>query len=243
MKNLVAFFSRIPVKGDIEKARNEVWLLPLLGLLLSLIPSLIFYFSSLIIRTSPVKGLISILSLYLIIGIIHLDGLADFFDGLMAKGDRTEKIKVMKSPDTGVAGVFAMLAVMLIQIFSLNSFPAKIFWIIGLAEVNSKMSIVLMLQNRNFLDGIGKFFSEAMDFKGLFLSGIVYVLCLIVIFVLGRSLFTFISIICFLVPIYITRIALKNFGGLNGDCIGASVELTRAVTLLMGVLYWLGLSR
>jgi adenosylcobinamide-GDP ribazoletransferase len=232
MRNLISFFSRIPVKGEIGKARDELWLIPILGLLTSSIPSA-FVFLDL-----PLKGIISVTSLYLIIGIIHLDGLADFSDGLMAEGGRDEKIRVMKSPETGVAGVFGVSMILLIQIFSAENLSPKAFWIFILAEINSKMSIALMLGRRNFIEGIGEFFAQGMDLRRLFLTAIVYFAFLIFISAIGRSILAFILIISLLAPIWIERVAIKNFGGLSGDCIGASAEITRALTLLLGALLW-----
>jgi|Deesub1362A_J573_1020465.scaffolds.fasta_scaffold11989_4 adenosylcobinamide-GDP ribazoletransferase len=232
MKNILSFFSTIPLRGEISKARDEIWLLPLLGLIISMIPSVIFYFSPVL------RGLLAVLTLYLIIGIIHLDGLADFFDGLLAGGGREGKIRVMKSPDIGVAGVFAVLMVLMIQILSLDSLPVKAFWIVPLAEVNSKMSMLFVLRKGDFMEGLGKFFSEAMDFRKFLLAGAVYALCLGIIFLIGGGFFTLFSVLCLITPLYISKLSVKNFGGLSGDCVGASAELTRTLTLLAGCLLW-----
>jgi adenosylcobinamide-GDP ribazoletransferase len=232
MRNLISFFSRIPVKGQMEKARDELWLLPIFGLFTSAIPSA-FIFLEL-----PLKGIISVVSLYLIIGIIHLDGLADFFDGLMAKGGKNEKIKVMRSPEIGVAGVFVVLMILLIQIFSIESLTSKTFWILSMAEVNSKMSIALVLRKNNFIQGIGEFFAQRMDPKRLLATTTAYFACLIFISAIGRSILAFILVISLFAAIWVERVSIKNFGGLSGDCIGASAEITRTLSLLLGVLLW-----
>jgi|Deesub1362B_J571_1020462.scaffolds.fasta_scaffold00269_19 adenosylcobinamide-GDP ribazoletransferase len=227
MKNLISFFSRIPVEGEIEKARDEVWMLPFLGLMTASLPSLILYFNV------PLKGIISLLCLYMIIGIIHLDGTADFFDGLMAKGEREEKLRVMRLPDIGVAGVFAIFMILILQIFSLNILP---FWTLISAEINSKMAMVLMLSRKTPLeDGIGRFFMERMNNRKLFLSIAIYLACNVVIFLLTKSTTPIIPSLSLVVPFYIANISIKSFGGINGDCIGAAAELTRVSSLLISV--------
>ncbi len=227
MKNLISFFSRIPVEGEIERARDEVWMLPLLGLMTASLPSLILYLDV------PLKGIISLLCLYMITGIIHLDGTADFFDGLMAKGGKEEKIRVMKSPDVGVAGVFAIFMILTLQILSLNILP---FWTLISAEINSKMAMVLMLNRKIPLgEGMGRFFMERMNNRKLFLSVSIYLVCNAVIFLLTKSITSIIPFLSLLVPFYIANISIKSFGGINGDCIGAAAELTRASSLLIGV--------
>ncbi len=232
MRNLISFFSRVPVKGEIEGARDEVWMLPLLGLIMALPPSFILYFDV------PLKGMLSLLCLYLITGIIHLDGLADFFDGIMAKGGRENKIRVMKSPDIGVAGVFAIFMILSSQTLSLNILP---FWSLITSEINSKMAMVLMLSRKVPLgDGMGRFFMEGMNTRRLFFSVIVYLTCVVVMFSLTKSVTSVIPSLSLLVPFYIANLSIKNFGGINGDCIGAAAELTRASSLLIcvfGVVY------
>ncbi|RLI83046.1 adenosylcobinamide-GDP ribazoletransferase, partial [Archaeoglobales archaeon] len=226
MKNLISFFSRIPIRGDIERAREEIWLLPLLGFVTSAIPSLIIYFGL------PLKGVISVLCLYMIIGIIHLDGTADFFDGVMARGEKAEKIRVMKSPDIGVAGVFAVVMILIIQVYSLNILP---FWALISAEINSKMSMILMLSKKTPLgEGMGKFFMEKMNNRKMFLSALVYLVCIITIS-LTTSIITILLSLSLLVSLYVANTSIKNFGGINGDCIGAAAELTRVSSLLISV--------
>lgn len=50
---------------------------------------------------------------------MHLDGLADTADGLSASFDRTRALAVMKSPDIGPSGVAAVVLALLLQVTSL----------------------------------------------------------------------------------------------------------------------------
>lgn len=223
MIDLISFFTRIPLKGDLDKTRNEIWLLPFLGIIISFIPSLILYFDF------PVKGLLSVLALYFITGLIHIDGLADFADGIMVKGSKENKIRAMKDATVGTAGVFALVSVLLLQIFTLNILP---FWALLVSEINSKMSILVMLSFKKPLgDGLGSYFMKAITPKKLFLSTLVYIFLIALLFSFYNKLI--VSIASLLMPFYIAKISLKNFGGINGDCIGASAELTRSLSLIL----------
>jgi len=223
MRNLISFFTRIPLRGDLDKTRNEIWLLPLLGMITALFPSLILYFDF------PVKGLLSVLALYLIIGLIHIDGLADFADGIMVKGSREDKIRAMKDAGVGTAGIFTLLAVLLLQVFTLNILP---FWALLVSEINSKMSMLVMLSFKKPLGNrLGSYFMKVMTVRKLFLSILVYIFLMALFFSFYSK--SIISIASLLMPFYIAKISLKNFGGINGDCIGASAELTRALSLII----------
>ena len=228
MKNILPFFTRLPVEGDFEKARRELWALPIVAIISSALPTAVLYLNL------PLGNVLAVLTLYLTIGLLHLDGLADWADGMMVKGDRERKIKAMKDVNTGIAGVFAVVVVLLLQVYSLPLLP---FYAIFLAELNSKFVMLLALATKRPLgDGLGAYFMEGMN-RGQLLIGTFFYAALLIPAVLlePRSLF---SIIGLLPGIYTLRLSMKNFGGLNGDCIGAVAEITRAGTLLALVLTW-----
>ena len=226
MKNLIPFFTRLPVEGDFEKARRELWALPLVALLSSALPTAVLYLNL------PLGNVLAVLALYLTIGLLHLDGLVDWADGVMVKGDRERKVKAMKDVNTGVAGVFAVVMVLLLQVHTLPFLP---FYALYLAELNSKFAMLLALATKKPLgNGLGAYFMEGMKGKWLVVGTALYALLLLPIAYLElRSLA---SLLGLLVGAYIIYLSLRNFGGLNGDCIGAVAEITRAGTLLILVL-------
>ncbi|AEK72206.1 cobalamin synthase [Thermococcus sp. 4557] len=228
MKNLVPFFTRLPVRGDFEKARGELWALPLVALLSSALPTAVLYLNL------PLGNVLALLALYFTIGLLHLDGLADWADGIMAKGDRERKIKAMKDLNTGIAGVFAVVMVLFLQVYSLQLVP---FYALFLAELNSKFAMLLALATKKPLgQGLGAYFMERVNRKQLVLGTALYFLLLIPIaYTEPRSLA---SLTGPLTGAYVIHISLKNFGGLNGDCIGAVAEITRAGALLGIVVVW-----
>lgn len=228
MRNILPFLTRIPVKGDFERARNELWAFPLVALISSALPTLILYLNL------PLANLLALLALYWTIGLLHLDGLADWADGIMVKGDRERKIEVMKDVNTGIAGLFAVVMVLLIQVYSLQLLP---FYALFMAELNSKYAMLLALATKRPLGkGLGAYFMEGMNGRQLALGTILYVL-------LGLSVVLFepealVGSLGLLFGAYVVRLSLKDFGGLNGDCIGAVAEITRAGTLLIMALVW-----
>ncbi len=230
VRNLLPFFTRIPVGGDFEKVKGELWALPLLAPITSALPTLILYLRL------PLGNVLAVLALYLTIGLLHLDGLADWADGVMAKGDRERKIRAMKDLNTGIAGLFAVVMVLLLQVYSLQLVP---FYALFLAELNSKFAMLLALATKRPLgQGLGAYFMEGLDRKQLVLGTAIYLLLLLpLVYIEPRSLA---SLLGLLAGAYVIHVSLRNFGGLNGDCIGAVAEITRAGALLgMAVVYQL----
>lgn len=228
MRNVIPFMTRIPIKGDFEKARSEVWSFPLLALITSALPMLILYLDL------PLKNLVSVLSLYFVIGLLHLDGLADWADGIMIKGNRERKIKAMKDVNTGIAGIFAVVMVLFIQVYSLDYVP---FYALFLAELNSKYAMLLALATKKPIGGgLGSYFMEKMNKKQLLVGSVLYFA--LFFFVVNYNPKALFSIFGLLIGIYTIKLSLRNFGGINGDCIGATAEITRAGTLLILAFCW-----
>lgn len=228
MRNILPFLTRIPVKGDFERARNELWAFPLVALISSALPTLILYLKL------PLANLLAVLALYWTMGLLHLDGLADWADGIMVKGDRERKIEVMKDVNTGIAGLFAVVMVLLLQVYSLQFLP---FYALFMAELNSKYAMLLALATKRPLGkGLGAYFMEGMNGRQLTIGALFYALLFLPVVLFEPK--ALMGVLGLLFGAYVVRLSLKDFGGLNGDCIGAVAEITRAGTLLIMALVW-----
>ncbi|ASJ12481.1 adenosylcobinamide-GDP ribazoletransferase [Thermococcus thioreducens] len=223
MRNLLPFLTRVPIKGDFEKAREELWAFPLVALVSSALPTLVLYLRL------PLSNVLAVIALYFTIGLLHLDGLADFADGVMVKGERERKIKAMKDVNTGIAGLFAVVMVLLLQVYSLGLVP---FYALLLAELNSKLAMLLALATKKPLgQGLGAYFMEKID-NGQLLGGLVfYAILLAPVVVYEQN--ALVSLLGLAFGGYAIKAALGNFGGINGDCLGAVAEVTRTGTLLV----------
>jgi len=222
VRNVLPFLTRIPIEGDFEKARRELWAFPLVALVSSALPTALLYLKL------PLSDLLAVLALYWTIGLLHLDGLADWADGIMVKGSRERKIQVMKDVNTGIAGVFAVVMILFLQVCSLQSLP---LYALFLAELNSKYAMLFALMTKRPLGrGLGAYFMEGISGKQFVLGSVLYLILLLpLLFYDPKSVF---SVLGLLAGAYAIRISIENFGGLNGDCIGATAEITRAGTLL-----------
>jgi len=226
MRSLLPFFTRIPVRGDFERVREELWALPLLAPVTSALATLVLYLKL------PLSNVLAVLSLS--IGLLHLDGLADLADGVMVKGARERKIKAMKDINTGIAGVFAVVMVLFLQVYSLPFLP---FYALYLAELNSKFAMLIALATKKPLgQGLGAYFMEGMNRRQLAIGTALYLLLLLPVAYLEPL--SLASLLGLLAGAYVIRLSLKNFGGLNGDCIGAVAEVTRAGALLGMAVVW-----
>lgn len=236
---IISFLTIIPIgklsKGDgLENISKRMFLFPFIGLLIGLltIPVVLisFYFFN-----QFVASLIVTIFLIILTGIHHTDALADFADGIMVRGNKDKKYKVMHDPGIGAAGtvaVSAYLVGMLIAISSITSLERLMIGII-LSEIIAKYSMVLQSHYcKSAWDGYSSLFTKNMKSKKkMAIATIITIISIILISnisMLGLQIFV-VGIICCFVVTYVAR---KNFGGITGDVIGATNEIVRLCSLL-----------
>jgi len=186
-----------------------------------------------------------LVSLYLICGILHTDGLADFADGLVTGGTHSERLQVMKDEKTGAAGLVTILSTNLllfsglVELFALEDVYAVIFILLA-AEVIAKWSMLsLLFFGRSAHEGMGRTFIEKVDL-GDWLLGTLVVLAGLVPFLNPLALVP--AVVGFLLVQVMNRLGVRVIGGVNGDIVGATGELARPlVVVLFVLLYRIGL--
>jgi len=171
IKDIFSFFTLFPFKGDIIKASNSIYFLPLISLVVGLVSGLIrFYLNN--FAGSLLASIVAVLSIYLITGIIHLDGFADFVDSLFAKGDKEQRLKVLKDPHVGVASVvsiYFLLTLMTALTYKIgnNSLVRDILFF-TVSDLMGRASIIGSLFGKNYHDGLGKIFATSFKLKYIF---------------------------------------------------------------------------
>lgn len=229
MISLISFFTRIPSKGSVELASRETYLLPFVALIISLPAATVFYYLSF---TPPMlRSIFGILTIYAITGLIHLDGLADFSDGIMVKGERENKVKALKDVNTGIAGTFSITLILILEIFSLYSLNSTMFNIFAffiISEISAKFSMLGGLLNKPAVDGLGAIFQKNFNFIYLF-TAVIITSPLFLLF----HYFYILSFTGFSISAVISLVSIRNFGFVNGDCLGAMNEISRAVTMVI----------
>ncbi|MCZ7361897.1 MAG: adenosylcobinamide-GDP ribazoletransferase, partial [Candidatus Methanoperedens sp.] len=92
------FLTTIPVgitMEGIEKLMKHIYLFPVVGSVIGLLLAGAGYASSMLFPPF-LTSFIVIISIYYLTGFNHIDGLADFGDGVAAHGSREKKIAAMR---------------------------------------------------------------------------------------------------------------------------------------------------
>ncbi|MGD1836956.1 MAG: adenosylcobinamide-GDP ribazoletransferase [Nitrososphaeraceae archaeon] len=238
--SLITFFTIIPstkkTNYDISYIAKNMYLCPLIGIMIGFILSLLSY-----IIFDYVDGIffgvIISICIVLITGLHHLDALGDMADGLMVNGDKEMKRRVMSDPRLGTAGTVTIIFYIIILILLFSSID-NIFYLLSaimVAEVFAKYSMTLQCYlGRSAWDGMNVPFIKAMNSKKIIISSLIMI---ITFYFFGSSLVH--NMISMMIGLAVTLIILaisnKHFGGISGDTIGSSNELTRLSILFVYV--------
>ena len=211
-----------------------MYLFPIVGIVIGLIIGTLGYGLSLYLEPLVVS-LVVVASLAVITGIHHTDGLADFADGLMTRGSKEKKRKAMKDLSVGSAGIFSIVLYAIGVIIALSlSNGMELFKIILLSEIMAKFSMVLMagLGNSASIGSNSPFMDSMKDKKRLLVAGIITIIPFIIVGEMNGFIVFASGII---VTMFLVGLSTRNFGGITGDVMGASNEITRLSSLLIFV--------
>lgn len=237
IQSVLAFLTILPSgkqNHDIYYVAKNMYLFPVAGLVIGTIVGAMAFGISPFLHPLLV-GLLVTGALVIITGVHHTDALADFADGLMAKGGKEVKRKAMLDPAVGSAGVAALvmyLAGMMIVFYTGFASGLAIFISIVTAEVIAKYVMVL-LANRGLSawEGFSSPFTAAMKDKrkiaaatGIMLAIVWLVSSYAGLAALGVSL---------AIAVLLKYVSHKSFGGISGDVLGASNEMTRLSSLIV----------
>ena len=179
-----------------------------------------------------IGGAITLIVWVALTGGLHLDGLADCCDGLLASTSVERRLEIMKDPHMGAFGVIGLILILFLKAAALASLTSATSFGILLAASCARWCILLagMLPLAR-PSGMGADF--ALGFRPSFvLWGAV--LPLGVAILLGvRGL---VSILVGLGAItLVLRLAKSRIGGVTGDVFGMLVEIVEVVVLLVFV--------
>jgi len=257
MKQLILafqFLTIIPLRVKVDISGKDISrssaFFPIVGAFQGLLAVCVALLSARLFPSEIVSGLV-ILTLIITNGGFHLDGLADTFDAIAARGDKEKKLSIMKAGTIGPIGVIAVFFVLLLKFLSLNNLsylsPFTFYFSLFLMPVLSKWAMVLSIFRGKPAreDGLGRIFLNRIDIKEIAVSTLILLILLTLpqilfsIHILNRQ-YVFYAVL--LVTTYFfcelwVDFSNKKFGGLTGDTLGAISEMTEIIFLFMAIVW------
>ncbi len=174
-----------------------------------------------------------VVSLILLTGGLHLDGLGDTADGVFSCRSRERKLEIMRDSRIGTMGAVAIWTVLILKVVLLGEFngwdKARILFFMPVAGRGAMVWAVIMFPYAR-KEGMGSFFQGA-DKRQLAVNGVFVIIAAFALF--GFHGLILVGILTGAVHIMSYCLA-GSLGGLTGDTYGALCETTEMLTLLAG---------
>ncbi|MCW4016143.1 MAG: adenosylcobinamide-GDP ribazoletransferase [Candidatus Bathyarchaeota archaeon] len=235
LKGLFGFLTILPIGMESMEALSKYFFLcPVVGLVLGAVAGAVGFGASFVLP-ELICGFLVLVVLQLLTGFHHLDGLLDFSDAAMARGDTKRRLEVMHDMFTGAAAVASGVIVLALTGLAFGSFGGlDILKAAVVAEVIAKESMVLTAYfgKKPSYKGSGYYVVEAMENKDAKMLASV-VLCSVVGFVLVGALFVFVLVGMALGVAVLTSHSNKTLESVTGDVMGATNEINRVIALII----------
>jgi adenosylcobinamide-GDP ribazoletransferase len=233
ISSVISFLTIIPSKSaELDTVAKNMYLFPIAGALIGLVIGGAGYGLSLYVQPLIV-GLVLTGALVIITGIHHTDALCDFADGMMAKGTKEKKLKAMRDPAVGSAGVVTVVLYVAGMIMSISMMKGFIlFEAILVSELMAKFAMTLQA-NRGYSawQGLGSPFTQSM--KSPVKLAMAAILAIVPTIILGGITGIIVTGVTVGMSFLLLVVANRTFGGISGDVFGASNELVRLASLII----------
>lgn len=260
---LLSFMTRIPmpkIAYDEKKLGESMKYFPLIGIIMGLILlffSMIFVF---ILKNLTYTAILPIIIVVIILtdlittGALHLDGLADTFDGIFSYRSKHKMLEIMKDSRLGSNGALALILYFLIKFVLLYSLiienRGSAIYAIITYPVIARLCSVISCASASYArgSGMGKTFVDNTKLPEVVVAFIITFLFIIVMTFSPFVLFTnYLAPLYFIIKSIVIKFIIvlilglfayafsklieRKIGGITGDTLGALVEISSLVYL------------
>ncbi|MGN0025965.1 MAG: adenosylcobinamide-GDP ribazoletransferase [Clostridium sp.] len=246
MKNLIngfimalSMFTILPVPYKMwkdEAVRHMMKLYPLVGIFVGVINYVVFRLTDYFNLSTILISALTMVTPFIITGMLHLDGFMDVCDALLSRRDKKEKIRILKDPNTGAFSVISLGILFIIDFAATYTLVENRTSIIGIIIIpiisRSLMGIMLLKKEAMKESSLGSYFKKG--------TTKVDILILYIFLIIASGLFMLLGIKFILVPLAMIIIAIlsveksiKELGGISGDIAGYGLVLSEVLGILI----------
>ncbi|ATV65208.1 adenosylcobinamide-GDP ribazoletransferase [Fusobacterium pseudoperiodonticum] len=262
---LLSFMTRIPmpkIDYDEEKLGKSMKLFPLVGVVIGFI--LLFFsivFSYVLSNLSfsaflPIIILVVILTDLISTGALHLDGLADTFDGIFSYRSKHKMLEIMKDSRLGSNGALALILYFLIKFVLLYSLlmedQGETVFAVLTYPVVARLCSVISCASAPYArgSGMGKTFVDNTKTSGVVIATLITVVYsgVVLFYMMGSQFNYFLPLDLFmksfgvnlliiailgLFAFSFSKLIERKIGGITGDTLGALLEISSLIYLFL----------
>jgi adenosylcobinamide-GDP ribazoletransferase len=231
----LAFLTPVPVGAAAPDRRTLVWF-PVAGALIGAAVGVAWWAAGEVLPVAVAAAVAVAVDLALT-GALHVDGLADSADGLLAHHDGPERrLAVMRQPDVGAFGVAAVSAALLLRWSALAAVEPDVALVAALWATSRAAMAVALLVVPYVGGGLGAAFLGAPR-GAVVASGVVVVTPLVA--TAGDPVAAAASVLAALVTAAgVVALGRWRLGGATGDVVGAAGLVAETVGLVVASARW-----
>lgn len=233
------FFTVLPVNKNLPMEKRSITgmysVFPWIGAGIGAIACLVLYLD----WSALMTGFCIVLLGVVLSGGLHMDGFIDTSDAFFSYKDRLKRFEILDDPRVGAFGVMAVILLVIgkVVIVSEVLMAESFHWIfVLLIPFFSRATLSLLFS----LTSTAKTSGLAFYFKGKMSANVVLIVtaCNLLIglgtlgFMTNWMVAVTVAVVIFAFICVFRNWVLKNFGGVTGDLLGASVEISEVVLWL-----------
>lgn len=235
----LSMFTIIPtpyIEWDDDGAKNMMKFYPVIGGIVGIIWSVIYYLISILNISVVLKGTIIMMVPFIVTGMLHLDGFMDVCDAILSRRDREEKLRILKDSTIGAFAVISLLILFFLQFGSIYSIIEKNirFYILILIPIVSRSAVAYFLLSRTTIkeSTLGTYFKKGTNTKDI----VIMIVSLIAMSIISFILLSYYGLVLVLSIVLGVTWAVekckKEFGGISGDVAGFALVVGELIGIL-----------
>ncbi|HYI43837.1 MAG TPA: adenosylcobinamide-GDP ribazoletransferase [Actinomycetota bacterium] len=232
----ISFLTRIPVPARVHTDRDIAlgvpWF-PVVGALIGVLCALI-YGAALSEFPPFLSATLALTAGVLLTGAFHEDGLADTFDAFAGGWTKEERMRILKDPTHGTYGVLALALSAMLRAAAITTFtfPIALAVLPAAHAVSRSASVALLGTMRPAGEGLGASYGAAVTSRRAAVGVVIGLL--IGAAGLGVWLLPVVGVVS-LCTWVVGRWSLAKIGGISGDALGATQQITEIAVLAVAV--------
>jgi len=244
-----AFLTRLPVGGGsgrdpvaghpaseavtADDLARSVIFFPVVGLVLGLVVAGVGWLHVVGILPASIAAALVVVALALLTGGLHLDGVADLFDGLAGgRGERERTLRIMRDSRVGAAGALALVLVVSLKLAALRELLERreLLALVAFPAV-ARWAVIPQLAFFGYArpEGLGRVFRGRIARTPLAAQSILLAAAAVR---LGHGLGLEV-VAALVVSLGMGTWLDRRLGGLTGDVYGATIELCETAALVV----------
>lgn len=229
----LSLLTRLPVHlpaAAYARGAASAWCWPLVGLMLAGLASCVAVTCQAIGLPKEITVLVALLTLVILTGAMHEDGLADMADGFWGGHDRARRLDIMRDSRIGAYGVIALVLGLGLRAMALVSLGIFMIPAIMAAAALSRAAMVVTMATLPHArtDGL----SHATGRPAAIIAATACAIALFATILLtGKAALPAILAVAIMTAATM-RIAHGKIGGQTGDVLGATQQITEITALI-----------